>query len=274
MQAWRLRKQRWKQRDIAVALDVSEGAVSRWLSAAHRGGKAALWPRRHAGASPKLTPAQMRLIPDFLGHGSEAYGFRGKLWTTVRVAKVIEEEFGISYSKGHVSRLLKQLQWTPQIPVIRALQRDEKEIRHWQREVWPELRCRAARERRTLVFTDESGFYLLPGVVKMYAPKAKSPVIKEWQTHDHLSVMGAVTREAKLYSMVREESFTGLQSKVSQALDPPPRASLAGNLGRVAHPPPGERQGVPCQPRRTRGAYRASASYAPDLNPVEEVWSN
>ncbi len=273
MQAWRLRKQRWKQRDIAVALDVSEGAVSRWLSAAHRGGKAALWSRRHAGASPKLTPAQMRLIPDFLGHGSEAYGFRGKLWTTARVAKVIEEEFGISYSKGHVSRLLKQLQWTPQIPVIRALQRDEKEIRHWQREVWPELKRRAARERRTLVFTDESGFYLLPGVVKTYAPKAKSPVIKEWQTHDHLSVMGAVTREAKLYSMVREESFTGLQ--VEEFL-----RHLIRHLGPrllVIW------DGSPIHRRANVKEFLASRDgrgvhieplppYAPDLNPVEEVW--
>ena len=66
--------------------------------------------------------------------------------------------------------------------VIRALQRDEKEIQHWQQVVWPELKRRASPERRTLVFTDEAGFYLLPGVVKTYAPKAKSPVISEWQT--------------------------------------------------------------------------------------------
>ena len=30
-----------------------------------------------------------------------------------RVAKVIEEEFGVSYHKSHVSRLLKELGWTP-----------------------------------------------------------------------------------------------------------------------------------------------------------------
>ena len=48
----------------------------------------------------------MRLIPDFLSHGSEAYGFRGELWTTARVAKVIEEEFGVSYHRGHPYRVL------------------------------------------------------------------------------------------------------------------------------------------------------------------------
>jgi transposase len=273
MQAWRLSKRGWKQRDIAVALEVSEGAVSRWLAAARHGGKTALRSRPRPGGRSKLTPAQRRLIPDFLSHGAEAYGFRGELWTTARVGKVIEEEFHVSYHPGHVSRLLKQLQWTPQVPVLRALQRDEKEIQRWQREVWPELKRRASLERRTLVFTDESGFYLLPGVVKTYAPKAQSPVIKEWQTRDHLSVMGAVTREAKLHSMVREESFTGLHveeflrhlirhlgSRLLVIWDGSPihrRANvkefLASREGRKVHIEP-----LP--------------PYAPDLNPVEEVW--
>ena len=52
------------------------------------------------------------MIPEFLWHGAEAYGFRGSAWTCGRVAKVIEQEFGVAYDKGHVSRLLKQLRWT------------------------------------------------------------------------------------------------------------------------------------------------------------------
>jgi transposase len=273
MQAWQLSKQGWKPRDIAIALDVSKGAVSQWLTTARLGGKAALRSRPRRGASSKLTAAQRRLIPDFLSHGSEAYGFRGELWTTARVAKVIEEEFGVSYHRGHVSRLLKQLQWTPQVPVLRAAQRDDKEIERWRQEVWPELKRRVPRERRTLVFTDESGFYLLAGVVKTYAPKAKSPILKEWQTHDHLSVMGAVTREAHFYSLVREESFTGLQ--VEEFL-----RHLIRHLGPrllVLW------DGSPIHRRANVKEFLASRDgrgvqieplppYAPDLNPVEGAW--
>ena len=43
-----------------------------------------------------------RLIPDFLWHGAEAYGFRGDVWTCGRVAGVIREEFDVSYSKSQV----------------------------------------------------------------------------------------------------------------------------------------------------------------------------
>ena len=63
----------------------------------------------------------------------------------------------------HVSRLLKELHWTPQLPIARAIQRDEQEIEQWRVEVWPRLKAEARREHRALVFVDESGFYLLPG---------------------------------------------------------------------------------------------------------------
>jgi hypothetical protein len=75
------------------------------------------------------------VTPDFLWHGAEAYGFRGEVWTCTRVAQVIEWEFGIRYHKDHVSRLLKDLGWTPQIPITRAVQRDEAAIARWRIEV-------------------------------------------------------------------------------------------------------------------------------------------
>ena len=83
--------------------------------------------------------------------------------------------------------------WTPQVPITRAIQRDEEAIERWRVESWPALKEKARRERRELVFVDESGFYLLPGVVKTYAPRGRTPIVDEWQTRDHLSVMGGVT---------------------------------------------------------------------------------
>src|SRR5665647_975546 len=212
MRAWDLAQLGWKQRDIAVALDASEGAVSRWIAAARRGGPEALRSHPAPGPLGKLTPAQLRLIPDFLWHGAESYGFRGDVWTCERVAGVLDEEFGISYSKSQVSRLLKRIGWTPQVPITRAIQRDEKAIERWRVESWPKLREKARCERRALVFVDESGFYLRPAVVKTYAPEAQTPILDEWQTRDHLSVMGGVTTQGKVYSLVRPRSLNGLHT--------------------------------------------------------------
>jgi len=269
-EALRLKQQGWYQRDIAEALDVSEVSVSHWLARACVGGPQALLTHRGSGHPSALSPAQRCLIPEFLWHGPEAYGFRGAVWTCARVAKVIEEEFGIAYDKGHVSRLLKQLRWTPQMPIRRAVQRDEDAIRHWREDVWPRLLKQARIERRTLVFVDEAGFYLMPAVVKTYAPCAQTPVLRAKLTRDHLSVMGGMTPSGRIYTLARQESLNGSHS-----------VEFLVHLLRVA----GGRlmviwDGSPIHRRtmvkqfvsETKGMVRLEVlpGYAPDLNPWDE----
>lgn len=99
--------------------------------------------------------------------------------------------------KDHVSRMLKAMGWTPQIPITRATQRNEEELERWRAKTWPKLRNRARKERRTLVFADESGFYLLPAVVRTYGPKGEMPMLLHRVGRDHLSIMGAVTGGGK-----------------------------------------------------------------------------
>ena len=265
-----LKRRGWIQRDIAEALDVSEVALSGWLARARDGGPVALRARLAPGRAPRLSTAQRRSIPEFLWHGPEAYGFRGQVWTCARIAKVVEWEFGVRYHKDHVGRLLKDLHWTPQQPIRRATQRDEGAIERRRDEVWPELRRRARRERRALVFEDESGFYLLPGVVKTYGPEGLTPVLREKQTRDHLSVMGGMTPEGRVYTLVRPESLNGLHC-----------IEFLLHLLRVA----GDRllviwDGSPIHRRvevtefvaSTRGRLwlEALPGYAPDLNPWDE----
>jgi transposase len=272
MQALDLRQQGWKQRDIATALGVTKGAVSRWLAAERANGRDALRAHLHPGPSPKLAAEKVRLIPDFLWHGPEAYGFPGEVWTCDRVADVLWEEFGVSYSRSQVSRILKRLNWTPQVPIIRAIQRDEEAIEHWRVESWPALKEKARRERRVLVLVDESGFYLLPGVVKTYGPKGQTPIVDEWQTRDHLSVMGGVTPGGRVYSLVRPTSLNGLHS-----------IDFLIHLGHLA----GDRllviwDGSPIHRRAEVKDFVEEAGdaihleplppYAPDLNPVEWLW--
>jgi transposase len=265
-----LKRRGWYRRDIAEAFDVSEEAVSRWLSRVRDNSPEALRARPTPGRSTRLTPDQVSSIPELLWHGPEAYGFRGQVWTCARAAKVIEREFGVRYHKDHVGRILKGLGWTPQQPIRRAIQRDDEAIRRWREETWPELRRRAIRERRALVFEDESGFYLLPGVVRTYAPEGLTPVLREKQTRDHLSVMGGMTPEGRVYILIRQESLNGQHS-----------IEFLLHLLRVA----GERllviwDGSPIHRRAevkelvagTRGRVwlEALPGYAPDLNPWDE----
>jgi transposase len=272
MRALDLEQQGWKQRAIAAALGATKGAVSQGMAAARRGGREALRAHPGRGIKPKLAPEQIRLIPDFLWHGAEAYGFRGDVGTCERVAGVLHEEFGVSSSKGQASRLLKRRGGTPQVPITRAIQRDEEAIERWRVESWPALKERARDERRRLVFGDESGFYLLPGVVKTSAPQGQTPILDEWQTHDHLSVMGGLTPQGQVSALVRLKSLNGRHS-----------IAFLIHLGRQA----GDRllvigDGSPIHRRAAVKELVTAAgdaihreplpAYAPDLNPVEGLW--
>lgn len=63
-----------------------------------------------------------------------------------------------------------------------------------------------------IVFIDEAGFYLLPGRVRTYAPRAKTPVLKPFLTYDHLSVMSGITMSGQLYTLCRERPLNSADS--------------------------------------------------------------
>jgi len=138
--AWDLHQQGWKQRDIATALGVSDGAVSQWLARARAGGVDDLHNRPHPGASPRLTEQQRQRIPALLARGAEHYGFLGNIWTSQRVAEVIERTFGVRYNVSHVRRLLYALGFSVQKPQLTATQRDEAAIATWVHEDLPALK--------------------------------------------------------------------------------------------------------------------------------------
>jgi hypothetical protein len=67
---------------------------------------------------------------------------------------------------------------------------------------------RALKEGKTIVFCDQSGFYLLPAVVRTYAPIGQTPVLHERLSREHLSAMSGITLEGKLYMIEQERSFS------------------------------------------------------------------
>jgi len=93
-----------------------------------------------AGRKPRLQPAQLAQLGQGLKAGPEALGYGTALWTTWRVADLIERQTGQKFHPGHVWRILRALGWSCQRPVGRATQRDEPAILRWKRVRWPEIK--------------------------------------------------------------------------------------------------------------------------------------
>ena len=87
LRAFELKERGWKQRQIADALGVSEGAVSQWMKRAREKGVEGLRHKPPPGAPPRLSEEERaRRLPELLAKGAEAHGFRGDVWTCERVA--------------------------------------------------------------------------------------------------------------------------------------------------------------------------------------------
>jgi transposase len=126
--------------EVARLVGCDPSSVSRWRAAVKSGGDAALRARAAGGRPPRLTAGQKEELVRCLLEGPMAHGYRTALWTTKRVAQLVERRFGVQYHPDHVGRLLHWLGWSHQKPERRALQRDEKTIEEWKRKEWPRIK--------------------------------------------------------------------------------------------------------------------------------------
>src|SRR5436309_2342476 len=138
----RLLQQGVPQAEVARRVGVHRQSVSRWAQQLQRGGQRALKKAGRAGRRPRLRPEDLRRIERGLKRGPQALGYETSLWTSWRVAHLIEEECGVRYHTSQAWRILRQLGWSCQRPVGRALERDEAKIRRRKQERWPELKKR------------------------------------------------------------------------------------------------------------------------------------
>ncbi len=131
-----------------------------------------------------------------------------------------------------------------------------------------------AEEGYTIVWVDESGFYLLPLAVRAWVPCGQTPVLRVKLTHDHLSAISGITPDGQLFMQVREGAYDAegvvgflrvllrkIQGKVLVIWD-----------GSPIH------KGQPIKDFLARGAANRQhlerlPGYAPDLNPDEGIWN-
>jgi transposase len=126
--------------EVAERIGCHASSVMRWRNARRQGGKRALKVRKASGRPPKLNEEQRAELLELLLEGARAHGYRTELWTTQRIAEVIQSKFRVSYHRDHVGRLMRSLGWSCQKPERRAVERDEAAVERWKREVWPEVK--------------------------------------------------------------------------------------------------------------------------------------
>jgi len=141
-----LLKKGFNQSEVARRVKVCSQTVSRWARQVAAAGEAALRQAGRAGRKPWLEESQRQKLERLLVQGPKRLGYETPLWTSQRVAHLIEDEFGVRYHPGHVWKVLRGLGWSCQRPEGRARERNEEAIRQWKKVQWPAIKKKPRRK--------------------------------------------------------------------------------------------------------------------------------
>jgi transposase len=130
-------KQKLSLREIARRLGCLASSVMRWRNALHSGGQDALKTKPAPGRPTRLTSKQKKRLVRLPTQGAIGHRYPTELWTTQRIADLIECRLGVRYHRNHVGKFLHQIGWSHQKPERRAVERDEAAMTEWKRSVWP-----------------------------------------------------------------------------------------------------------------------------------------
>jgi transposase len=126
-----------------------------------------------------------------------------------------------------------------------------------------------------VVWVDESGFYLLPALVRTYAPRGQRPVLRVPLTRDHLAVISGITNAGRLLVQVQEQPFRGptIVAFLKHLLRQIPGKLLVLWDGAPIHRAQPVKDFLATEQGK-RLLLERLPGYAPELNPDEGVWQH
>jgi transposase len=123
---------------IAKDLRVSVRSVQRWRRAWRESGIRALASQGPASV-PRLSHAQFAQLEAELTKGAAAHGWQDQRWTLARITTLIGRRFHMSFTIQGVRKMLRRHGWSCQVPVRRAIERDDAAVEGWVKETWPRV---------------------------------------------------------------------------------------------------------------------------------------
>lgn len=126
--------------EVARRIGCHASSVLRWRDRRRALGEQGLKVRSSPGRPSRLSKDQKDQLLQLLVQGPLAFGWRTQVWTTSRIAQLIEKQFQVVYHPDHVGRILHALRWSHQKPDRRALERNEAAIQEWKSKHWKRIK--------------------------------------------------------------------------------------------------------------------------------------
>ncbi len=197
--------------DIGQILDVHHTTVSTWYAKYKRDGKSGIKIQtrgRKEGDKKTLSSLQeAQIIKRLIDTTPKQLKFKYVLWTREAVKKLIKHEFGVDMPISTVGKYLQRWEFTSQVPIKRAYERNDKAVQTWLKDTYPEIEKQSKEENAEIQWADETACVSLPSIIKGYAPKGKTPVMEHTAKRFKINMISSITNRGKLRFMVYEQNM-------------------------------------------------------------------
>lgn len=205
-----LKKGRGSQREAAEIFGLHIRSVNRmWAKYKSGGSRNIKAKKRGVQGGKKINGKQSaevrQLIKDKL---PDQLKLPFGLWTREAVQQLILERYGITLSRWQVGRYLKSWGYTSQKPIRKAFEQKPEQVKQWLKKEYPAIKRRAAKEKWTIYFGDETGMRSDHQAGKSYAPKGETPVVKSTGQRFSLNMISAISNKGHLQFMIIDK-FNG-----------------------------------------------------------------
>jgi transposase len=260
---------------VIKALGFSRACIYNWLARYRSGGWHALNTGKRTGRPRKLDGSQIAWIYNTVVEKDPLQlKFAFALWTRAMIGVVIKKQFGIKLSDASVGRLLRQLGLSCQKPLFRAYQKNPDLIEQWKQAEFPKIKKRAKKVGAAIYFEDESGIRSDFHSGTTWAPRGQTPVVEVTGARFSLNMVGAIDMRGKLRFTVVKGSVSAEQicsflKKLMHKAENPVFLIWDG------HPVHRSKKVKECVDSFDgKLEVYSLPGYAPELNPIEQVWNN
>jgi len=194
---------------VAEMFCISRQSVSKWLKDYKAQGCKALKTKRQGRPTGgTLKPWQAAQIVNAIkDRHPDQLKLPFYLWTREAVCQLIERRFGIRLSVWTIGRYLKRWGFSPQKPVRRAYEKDDKAVQQWLKEKYSDIRQQTKQEKARIYWGDEMGLRSDDNLGRSYGKRGKTPVIPCTGQRFGCNMISAITNQGQLNFTIFKGSF-------------------------------------------------------------------
>jgi len=246
-----------------------------WLELYRHGGYDALRERKRSGRPRKVNAAVLQWLYNAITLGDpRQHQCEFCLWTLGIVRAMLKRSHEIELSKSGVSRLLRHLGLSPQVPKYKSYKQDPQKLRHYLQQTFPQVVREARRIGAVIYFVDEAAVRADAHRGTTWAPVGETPVVEDSGDRFGLRLISAVSprgdlKFATFEGRMTSQKFVGFLKKLRMDTGKP-IIVIADNAkyhkdGAAKRYLEATSEGIRVEPLPT---------YSPELNPDEQVWNH